>query len=82
MFSVLFSLLPACACIGVCPAAAYSGYNSPSKEISAKDIVSSIISAANKKMQKAKTRRGLRLNSDDTTDSREEEKVVRLLNKK
>jgi hypothetical protein len=32
--------------------------DSPNKDISAKDIVSSIISAANRKMQKAKSRKG------------------------
>jgi hypothetical protein len=32
--------------------------DSPNKDISAKDIVSSIISAANRKMQKAKSKRG------------------------
>ena len=32
--------------------------DSPNKDISAKDIVSSIISAANRKMQKAKARKG------------------------
>ncbi|XP_065341598.1 rho GTPase-activating protein 23 isoform X4 [Cloeon dipterum] len=44
---------------------------SPSKELSAKEIVSSIISAANKKMQKAKSKRGMRLNSEDSTDVRD-----------
>ncbi|CAB3360455.1 Hypothetical predicted protein [Cloeon dipterum] len=44
---------------------------SPSKELSAKEIVSSIISAANKKMQKAKSKRGMRLNSEDSTDARD-----------
>lgn len=32
--------------------------DSPNKDICAKDIVSSIISAANRKMQKAKSRKG------------------------
>jgi hypothetical protein len=32
--------------------------DSPNRDISAKDIVSSIISAANRKMQKAKSRKG------------------------
>lgn len=45
--------------------------DSPSKELSAKEIVSSIISAANKKMQKAKSKRGMRLNSEDSTDARD-----------
>lgn len=45
--------------------------DSPSKELSAKEIVSSIISAANKKMQKAKSKRGMRLNSEDSTDVRD-----------
>ncbi|XP_059469966.1 rho GTPase-activating protein 23 isoform X8 [Neocloeon triangulifer] len=44
---------------------------SPSKELSAKEIVSSIISAANKKMQKAKSKKGMRLNSEDSTDARD-----------
>lgn len=51
-------------CIFIFPVVFVSLYDtgmkadSPSKDISAKDIVSSIISAANRKMQKAKSRKG------------------------
>jgi hypothetical protein len=47
--------------VSVCLPLAHLGLKaeSPSKELSAKEIVSSIISAANKKMQKAKSKRGM-----------------------
>jgi hypothetical protein len=45
--------------------------DSPNKDISAKDIVSSIISAANRKMQKAKSRKGGGGGGAMTDDSKE-----------
>jgi hypothetical protein len=66
-------------CIFIFPVVLFSLHDtgmkadSPNKDISAKDIVSSIISAANRKMQKAKSRKGGRGTGSGSTveDGRE-----------